>query len=56
MAVMEIKLVSGFYAVEKSLKEMVEANKPNGMKRYEIDGKKVTIYFRAVSLIYRKTC
>ncbi|XP_071965848.1 uncharacterized protein [Antedon mediterranea] len=44
MAVVEIHMSSGYYPDKTSLKSLVKFN-PYGIKRYDIDGKVVSIYF-----------
>nr|XP_008122340.1 PREDICTED: C3 and PZP-like alpha-2-macroglobulin domain-containing protein 8 isoform X2 [Anolis carolinensis] len=45
MAVLEVPLFSGFQADVESLEQLL-ANKQTGLKRYEVDGRKVLFYFR----------
>ncbi|KAJ7308318.1 hypothetical protein JRQ81_008852 [Phrynocephalus forsythii] len=44
MAVLEVPLFSGFHADIESLEQLL-MNKQTGLKRYEVDGRKVLFYF-----------
>uniref|UniRef100_A0ACB8F2G9 C3 and PZP-like alpha-2-macroglobulin domain-containing protein 8 n=1 Tax=Sphaerodactylus townsendi TaxID=933632 RepID=A0ACB8F2G9_9SAUR len=50
MAVLEVPLLSGFQADIESLEQLL-LNKQTGLKRYEVDGRKVLFYFDEVGHI-----
>ena len=54
MAIIEVKMISGFYPDKESLRLLQKQHKP--LQRYEVDNKNIYFYFNEVRFVICNTC